>query len=323
MAAGSRWKKLIPMKTKTELHKNITQEKSAVLIVNTHSRRGERMFFRAVDELTKRGIDLIASYPVRQPERLPQVAQEAIRRKGSLVIVGGGDGTISSIVDYLAYQDVVLGILPLGTGNSFARTLGIPLSMEGAADVIATGKVADIDLGKIDQDYFANIASLGFSAEVARATSPSLKRVLGPLAYLFAATREFFRHRSFSCTLQIDGREHKLRTHQVIIANGSFTGKTFLSPTISPDDRSLIVFTMDMLDRWQMLKLWAAFFLGKYTDFAEAKYFQIQEARIEAVPSQSINVDGETTPAQTPVTVSLAPEALKVLVPGSFEDIDE
>jgi len=100
-------------------------------------------------------------------------------------------------------------------------------------------------------------------------------------------------------------------------------GKTFLTPTISPDDRSLIVFTMDMLNRWQMLGLWTAFFLGKYTVFAEAKYFQIQEARIEADPSQSINVDGEATPAKTPVIVSLAPEALKVMVPRSFEDMDD
>ena len=314
--------KLIPMKTKTELHRIIAQEKSAILIVNTHSRRGERSFFRAVDELTKRGINIIASYPVRQPDRLPQVVKEAMLREGSLVIVGGGDGTISSIVDFFAYQDVVLGILPLGTGNSFARTLGIPLTIEGAADVIAGGKVADIDLGRINDDYFANIASLGFSAKVAQATSPSLKRVLGPLAYLSASIREFFRHRSFSCTFQVDGQEYRLKTHQVIIANGSFMGKTFLTPTISPDDRSLIVFSMDMLNRWQMLGLWTAFFLGKYTAFAEAKYFQIQEARIEADPPQSINVDGETTPAQTPVSVSLAPEALRVMVPGSFEDRD-
>ena len=311
------------MKTKTELQKIIAQEKSAVLVVNTHSRRGERSFFRAVDELTKRGINITASYPVRQPDRLPQVVKEAMRRKGSLVIVGGGDGTISSIVDIFAYQDVVLGILPLGTGNSFARTLGIPLTIEGAADVIAGGKVADIDLGRIDDDYFANIASLGFSAKVAQATSRELKQVLGPLAYLFAAIREFFRHRSFSCTLQIDGLRYKLKTHQVIIANGSFMGKTFLTPTINPDDRSLIVFTMDMLNRWQMLGLWTAFFLGKYTVFSEAKYFQTREARIEADPSQSINVDGEATPAKTPVTVSVAPEALKVMVPGLFDDVDE
>src|ERR1043165_1877282 len=130
-----------PMKTKRELQKIITQEKSAVLVVNTHSRRGERLFFRAVDELTRRGINIVASYLVHQPDRLPQIVKEAIRRKGSLVIVGGGDGTISSIVDAFAYQDVILGILPLGTGNSFARTMGIPLTVEGAVDVIVNGKL--------------------------------------------------------------------------------------------------------------------------------------------------------------------------------------
>jgi len=310
------------MKTKRELQKLLAEEKSAVLVVNTHSRRGERLFFRAVDELTKKGIDLVAAYPVHQPDRLPEIVKEAIRRKGSLVIVGGGDGTISSIVDLFAYQDVVLGILPLGTGNSFARTIGIPLSVEGAVDVIVQGKVADIDLGKVNDDYFANIASLGFSAEVARASSNRLKKFLGPLAYGLVAGREFLRHRSFSCRLQLAQGEDNIKTHQVIIANGSFTGKTFLTPDISPDDRSLIVFTMDMLSRWQLLKLWTAFFLGKYTAFSEAKYFLTQEMRIEANPPQYINVDGETT-TQTPVTVSLAPEALKVMVPPSFQDLDD
>ncbi len=310
------------MKTKRELDQRIKKEKSAVLIVNTYSRRGEKLFFKALDALQESGITITASYPIRHPDRLPEVVKEAIKRKGDLVIVGGGDGTISSIVDYFAYQDVVLGILPLGTGNSFARTLGIPLTVDEAVDVIVHGKVADIDLGKVGDDYFANIASFGFSAEVARNTSHRLKKILGPLAYGFAALRKFFRHRSFSCTLQIDHQQHKIKTHQVIIANGSFMGKTFLTPTISPDDRTLIVFTMEMLNRWQMLKLWIAFFLGKYTAFSEAKYFVTREARIETDPRQYIIVDGETT-TQTPVTVSLAPEALKVMVPQSFQDIDE
>ena len=248
-----------PMKTKRELQKIITQEKSAVLVVNTHSRRGERLFFKAVDELTKRGINISASYPVHQPDRLPQIVKEAIRRKGSLVIVGGGDGTISSIVDAFAYQDVILGILPLGTGNSFARTMGIPLTVAGAVDVIVNGKVADIDLGKVDNDYFANIASLGFSADVAHSSSNRLKKFLGPLAYGLVAVRELLLQRSFSCTLQTARQEYKIKTHQVFIANGTFMGKTLLSDTISPDDRSLLVFTMDTLNRWQMLKLWIAF----------------------------------------------------------------
>src|SRR5262245_51931988 len=210
------------MRTKRELSKLIVKEKSAVLVVNTYYRKGEGSFFQAVDKLTKRGIDITASYPVRHTDRLPAIMKEAIRREGSLVIVGGGDGTISSVVDYFAYQDVVLGILPLGTGNSFARTLGIPLTLEGAVDVIANGKVADIDLGKIDNDYFANMASIGFSADVAHSSSNTLKKFLGPLAYLFVAVGQFFRHQSFACTFQTANEKHVIKTHQVLIANGSF-----------------------------------------------------------------------------------------------------
>jgi YegS/Rv2252/BmrU family lipid kinase len=310
------------MKTKQELQKIISEEKSAVLVVNTHSRNGEQLFFRAMDELAEKGINITASYPVRHPDRLSEIIKEAIGRQGSLVIVGGGDGTISSIVDYFAYQDVVLGILPLGTGNSFARTLGISLTLEGAVDVIAQGKVADIDLGKINDDYFANMAAIGFSADVAHSSPHLLKRFLGPLSYLLVAVGQFFRHRSFSCTFRTAHDEQKIKTHQVLIANGSFMGETLFTPAVSPDDRSLIVFTMDMLNRWQTLKLWIAFTLGKYTAFSEAKYFRTREIRIETDPPQYIDVDGEKT-TQTPVTVSLAPEALKVLVPSSFQDTDE
>lgn len=310
------------MRTKKELEKILAKEKSAVLVVNTHSRKGRRLFFQALDELTKRGINIIASYPVHHPARLPEIMKEAIGRQGSLVIVGGGDGTISSIVDQFAYQDVVLGILPLGTGNSFARTLGIPLTLEGAVDVIAGGKVADIELGKIDNDYFANMAAIGFSADVAHSSPDRLKKFLGPLAYLFVAVSHFFRHRSFSCTFHTGDAEHTIKTHQVLIANGSFMGETLLTPAVNLDDGKLIVFTMDMLNRWQMLKLWIAFLLGKYNVFSEAKYFRTQEIHIETDPPQHIDVDGEKT-TQTPVTVSLAPEALKVLVPQSFRDVDE
>ena len=310
------------MKTKTELGQRIKEQRSAALIVNTHSRRGEKSYFRALDALQERGFTITASYRVQHPDRLPEVAREIIQQKEDLVIVGGGDGTISSIVDCFAYQEVVLGILPFGTGNSFARTLGIPLTLEGAVDVIVHGKVADVDLGKVDNDYFANIATLGFSADVAGDSSPVLKNFFGPFAYLLAAIKHFFRHRSFSCTLRIDREVYTIKTHQVIIANGSFTGKTLLTPTISLDDRGLIVFTMDMKNRWQMLELWPAFFLGKYHAFSGAKYFQTPAVRFETDPVQRVSVDGEVT-TRTPVTVSLAPEALRVMVPQTFEDLDE
>jgi diacylglycerol kinase (ATP) len=157
------------MNSKHALEQQIKEERSAVLVVNTHSRRGQRLFFKALDALEQRGIHVTASYPVRHPERLPEVIQEAIARGNKLVVVGGGDGTLSAIVDSFADQEVVLGILPLGTSNSFARSLNIPLSLEGAIEVITQGKVVDVDLGKAGTDYFANTVTIGLTAEIARA----------------------------------------------------------------------------------------------------------------------------------------------------------
>ncbi|HNB55191.1 MAG TPA: diacylglycerol kinase family protein, partial [Anaerolineales bacterium] len=96
------------MKTKAELQAEITRDRSAVLIVNTFSRHGEQMFFRSLDGLTARGLNITASYPVRHPDQMGEIAQEALAQKPGLVIIGGGDGTISSLMDYFAYQDVVV-----------------------------------------------------------------------------------------------------------------------------------------------------------------------------------------------------------------------
>ena len=145
------------LKTKRVLEQRAKRERTAVLVVNTNSSQGEKFFFAAMDELARRGIWIAASYPVRDSARLRECVEEAISRAQSLVIVGGGDGTISSIVDYFAHKELVLGVLPLGTGNSFARSLGIPINLEGAVDVIASGKVADVDLGKVGDSCFANI----------------------------------------------------------------------------------------------------------------------------------------------------------------------
>jgi len=310
------------MTQKQHLEAKIKDQRSAVLVVNINSRKGEKSFSRAINELTRRGIHLVASYPVRQPERLPEIVKEAFHRSASLVIVGGGDGTISAIVDEFAYQDAVLGILPMGTGNSFARTLGIPLSIAGAVDVIVNGKVADVDLGKINDDYFANMAALGFTADVAHKTSNRIKQWLGPLAYLFVALQEIVHHQPFSCTLRFPHEEQRLKTHQVFIANGSFMGKTWLAPLIDPDDGKLVVYTMPMRNRWDLIKLLAAFMLGKFRAVSAAQYFPTTTVVIEADPTQYLDVDGEKT-AQTPITVSIAPEALKVMVPQAFHDEDQ
>src|SRR5215218_5911789 len=122
--------------------RDMTQERAA-LIVNTRSRSGERTFFQALDRLQELGVPLGVTYAIRDPARLPETVRE-ILDDGSgyqVLILGGGDGSVSSVVDFLANRDTVLGLLPLGTANDFARTLEIPQEIEDACLAIASGKV--------------------------------------------------------------------------------------------------------------------------------------------------------------------------------------
>lgn len=244
------------------------------------------------------------------------MVQDTINRGHKFIVVGGGDGTISSIVDYFAYKDVVLGILPLGTANSFARSLGIPLDLKGAIDVIVNGKVVDLDLGKVGDDYFSNAVAIGFTATVASNISPKLKRYFGVLAYGLVGMKIFFSHRPFECTLTINEKTYTINTHQIIVSNAGQFGMTALDPDASPDNRELIVFAMDT-HRWQMLVLWVAFLLKKSNIFSQSRFFRTKKILLEAEPPQIVEVDGELT-TQTPVCITLASEALKVMAPAEF-----
>src|SRR5918997_5036399 len=140
----------------------------AALIVNTRSRSGERVFFEALDRLQELGVPLGVTYAIRDPARLPETVREVLHEGSGyrLLVLGGGDGSVSSVVDFLAHHDVTLGLLPLGTANDFARTLGIPADVEKACETIASGKTVDVDLGLAGDNYYVNVASVGLSVGV-------------------------------------------------------------------------------------------------------------------------------------------------------------
>lgn len=155
--------------------------------------------------LTAAGLRLIADLPVTDPATLPEVLERALALSPDLLIFGGGDGSVATAADFLAYRDVALGVLALGTTNNFARSLRLPLTIDGADRTIATGKVADVDLGRVSgaagEELFANLASLGLSIEVAHRTPHVLKRRIGRAAYALTGLRVLPRHRPFLATV--------------------------------------------------------------------------------------------------------------------------
>lgn len=306
--------------SKAQLEAEIRRERRAVLVVNTHARNGQAKFEQAQALLEARGISLDMHFAVRDPDRLPEIVENAITRGHKWVIVGGGDGTISSVIDSFAHRDVVFGLLPLGTANSFARTLSIPVDVEGAVDVLASGKVVDVDLAKIDNDYFANGAALGLSAAIAQAKPTKLKKWLGPAAYLLVATRSLLKHQPFRCTLTTGGEVRTFDALEVRIANGTYHGGMEVAQEASVENHEIVIYVIKGTSRWKLARVWADIARKQPLDPLDVEIIYTPKARIETIPPQPVSVDGEVT-TDTPIVAAVARQALHIVVPKDRDDL--
>lgn len=298
------------------------------MIINTRSRKARRSFDAALALLAQHGITVLAAQAVTDPGKLAGIlGREIAAHNCPLVIIGGGDGTISEMVDLLAGTDRVLGLLPLGTSNNFARTLGIPLDLQGAVEVIANGKIADVDLGLVAtadaaddaSDYFANVASIGVSARIATSVPAWSKRFFGRLGYVITAAKVIASQRSFEATLMMDGVSHHVSAQQVVIANGRFHAGRPIAENAGADDCQLNVQVIATRRRTQLAIVLLGYLAGRENQSPHTLIATASHVVIDCVPAQAIEIDGELK-ATTPVRISVAAEALNVLVPRSFAD---
>ncbi len=291
---------------------------SAALVINTSARNGRDAFEPACRALIKRGIELDAAYPVRKPDEMKAVIEHEIAAGRRLIVVGGGDGTATMVSRCFMNRDAVLGLLPLGTGNSFAQSIGLPLDLEGAAETLAAGKVANVDLGIVNGRTFLNFTSLGLSASVARTTRPLLKRIFGPIAYVLTGIALARNHRAFDCRIDADDGVHRFKTHQLVIANGRVFGATQIGPDARVDEGLLTAFAVPGASRRALRETWEALLAGRQADLAGALFISTKQLRVETWPRRAIEMDGEIA-TRTPATYSVAPRSLRIIVPQSFE----
>jgi YegS/Rv2252/BmrU family lipid kinase len=289
--------------------------RQAVLVVNAHSRKGQALFRQAEQKLKAAGIELLAAHAVRDPERLVPTVHEAVRSGAPMVIVGGGDGSLSSTVDEVVERDCVFALLPLGTANSFARTLGIPLDLDGAIAAIASGRRRRVDLGMIDGDYFANCAAMGLSPMIGEGIPHNLKRYLGRVGYFLWAVWCFARFRPFRLTLRADGVEETIWASEVRIANGGHHGGVELVESAEVDSGRIVVQAVVGRSRFRLLRDWFAKYWKLSSRHATTREFHGRRVEIATHPRQRISIDGEVL-ARTPVTAEVARRAIEVVVPA-------
>lgn len=287
--------------------------REAALIVNVHSRKGEALFAQARAKLERAGVRLIAAHAVRDPDRLQETVRQAVADGAPMVIVGGGDGSLSGTVDELVGSGCVFGVLPLGTANSFARTLGIPLDLDGAVGVIASGRRRRIDLGMVEHDYFVNAASLGLSPMIGQTVPHKLKRYLGRIGYLLWAVKCSVGFRAFRLTIDDGSGERRMWSTEVRILNGSYHGGVELSERADLESGELVVQAVVGRSHARLAWDWYAKFFKLRDRDAQTKEFRGRRLRIDTHPRQRISIDGEVL-ATTPVTARVAPGAVDVAV---------
>jgi YegS/Rv2252/BmrU family lipid kinase len=310
----------VQMRSKSDLHAAIRQRRRAALVVNTRSRRGLRLYRAAASRLEAAAFNMLGSFPVQRPGELEASLAAALELRPDLLIVGGGDGTLSLAARLLAYRDVALGILPLGTTNNFARTLGIPLNVAGAVGVLTGGKVADVDLGQANGVFFANLVSVGLSGHVAATVRHDLKRLLGRTAYPVTALARLPWHRPFHASITSGDRKVTLTTHQLNIANGSFHAGRPITGDASADDRLLLAYNLGGGSRPALIGATVRHaLLGARRSLSEPAFLATGELWLHTEPPLPLDVDGEVH-GRTPARITLAANALRVMVAPGFRD---
>jgi YegS/Rv2252/BmrU family lipid kinase len=253
-----------------------------------------------------------------------QAAQEGFQR----LVVAGGDGTLSEVVTGLveagASAHVELGVLPLGTGGDFPRTLGIPRDLDLAIQAIATGAARPLDAGRVefrDRDgrpassCFVNVASLGISGRVVEIVNRALKVLPGQLAFLLGTLRALASYRRAHVALRLDG-EAMFDGDLVLAAaaNGRwFGGGMQVAPDAKPDDGVFDVVVVGGLSRTRLLARLPGLYRGTHVRDAAV---QVRRGRVlEAdAPGERVWLELDGEPLGTlPARIELLPGALRVV----------
>lgn len=306
-----------------KMPRTIPRTLPAALVVNTKSRRGVQFLPLAEQTLKQQGFNLKMVLPVHDPARLTATVRQALDGGAKLIILGSGDGTVSEVVDTLAHNQAVLGYIPLGTTNNFARSLGLPLNVPQALQALYDGRVTKIDLAHVNNDYFANVCSIGLSAQIAATVSHQQKRWLGRAAYGLAGLRALVGQKAFHAVLKDGlGQERHITTRQLIVANGRSHAGRPLTDYAHIADGKLTVFITRGSSRWRLIKTLLAASYHHEHPLAEVMHFETDWLQITTDSPQPIEIDGEIKTA-TPATIAIESRALRVVVPngeGMFKD---
>jgi diacylglycerol kinase (ATP) len=286
-----------------------------LVVVNLHASRAKQFIGPALAFLATRGFDL----DVRQSADRRSLASVIRECAGSVdaIVVAGGDGTVNGAIPALIEAQMPVGILPFGTANDLALTLGIPADPVAAAGIIAEGATRRIDVGKVNDVHFLNVASIGLSVRIAEKQDEELKRQWGIFSYVVAAASALNEAERFEARVTCGERSETVRAYQIAIGNGiHFGGGLTVSPEAAIDDGLLDVYAIETASVPELIALAPRLRDGTLVERDDVAFFRGPEVRVETREPMPVNTDGEVS-TTTPAVFSVLKGALTVFAPGA------
>lgn len=243
-------------------------------------------------------------------------AAEAVERGFDVIISAGGDGTLNEVVNGMAEKShrPLLGILPLGTTNDFARALAIPRKWEAACDIISGQFSRPIDVGKVNQRYFINIAGGGSMTELTYEVPSKMKTMIGQLAYYMKGLEKLPRLRPIELYIKSPEMDLHENVMLFIIANSnSVGGFEKLAPDALLDDGFFDVFILKRCNLVEFIRVVSAALRGEHFNDPNVIYFKTNNIQVTSPDYVQINLDGEFG-GTLPSMFSLLPSHINIIV---------
>lgn len=256
-----------------------------------------------------------ADCTLERPESITELRETVRHGRGDhdVVVIAGGDGTLHAALPALLGKGAPIGILPLGTANDLARTLGLPLAPAEAARVVASGPVRAIDVGRANDELFFNVAHIGVGARAHKEMTKEFKRRWRIFSYAIAMGKSLWNFRPFKVTIDTDGQIRRIWAVHVAVGNGRYSGGGVpVSADASIRDALLDVYCI------RAVKYWRLFLAGYAVWRGESAMDTVWRASGKAVRLSTsrphrVTADGEPL-GVTPVSFLVEPEAVRVIV---------
>jgi len=285
--------------------------------------RGGRAAEAAVRLLRERGAE-VRTYAGASAADTARLAETALAEEPRVLVVVGGDGTLSGVLDTVCAASIPVVLVAAGTGNDLARALGLPRGdARAAAELALTGVPRAIDVGVVrtarDSRKFLTIAALGFDAKVSDRTN-RLRWPHGALRYYLALLIELARLRPMDFTLSVDGEAARSAPGTLIAAGStsSYGGGMPICAGAVPDDGLLDIVHVAPLGRLRLLRLFPLLLRGSHLSRGEVAHRRARSVTVSA-PGLVVYADGERI-GEDECTISVLPGALTMMVPKESDD---